>query len=124
MLTADDMLKFLTGQLEDKEIEYFKHHPEELVRKLDGATVEATVLFCDIVGFTKFSENHDLQKIRILLKTTLPAIAEEIRQSGGAVDKYIGDAVMAIFGFHRARWPSTHDTANGISCQASGREDP
>ena len=92
------MLKFLSGQLEDKEIEHFKHHPEELIGKLDGATVEATVLFCDIVGFTKFSENHNLQKIRMLLKTTLPAVAEEIRQSGGAVDKYIGDAVMAIFG--------------------------
>lgn len=92
------MLNFLSRQLSNKEIEYFKHHPEELIRKMDGITTEVTVLFCDIVGFTRFSEKHDLRKVRMLLKTTLPSITEEIRQSGGAVDKYIGDAVMAIFG--------------------------
>jgi len=98
MLTSNDMLKFLSKQLSSEEIEYFKRHPRQLLRKLDGVTMEATVLFCDLVGFTKFSEEHNLEKVRMLLNITLPPLAEEIRQSGGAVDKYIGDAVMGVFG--------------------------
>lgn len=98
MLTSKDMLKFLSNQLSSEEIRYFEHHPRQLLRKLDGATTEATVLFSDLVSFTKFSEEHNLEKVRLLIKTTLPPIAGEIRQAGGAVDKYIGDAIMAIFG--------------------------
>lgn len=98
MLTSNDMLAFLSNQLSREEREYFQQHPKQLLRRLDGATTEATVLFCDLVGFTRFSEGHSLEQTRMLLKTALPLIAEEVRQSGGAVDKYIGDAVMAIWG--------------------------
>jgi class 3 adenylate cyclase len=57
-----------------------------------------TVLFIDMAGFTSFSELADPEQIRILQREYFAALREVMRQYGGVIEKYIGDAVMAVFG--------------------------
>jgi predicted ATPase/class 3 adenylate cyclase len=57
-----------------------------------------TVLFIDMAGFTSFSELADPEQIRVLQREYFAALREVMRQYGGVIEKYIGDAVMAVFG--------------------------
>jgi len=65
---------------------------------LAGELREITVLFCDIRGFTTLSEGLAPQAIVRLLSRYFSAMVEEIQRQDGTVDKYVGDAVMALFG--------------------------
>jgi class 3 adenylate cyclase len=58
----------------------------------------ATVLFADLVGSTAFGSEQDPERTRALLDRFYDAMAEEIEQAGGTVEKFVGDAVMAAFG--------------------------
>jgi class 3 adenylate cyclase len=60
-------------------------------------TVEATVAFIDICGFTKISENEAPDKVVKLLNSYFDVMVKEIIDQGGFIDKFIGDAVMAVF---------------------------
>jgi class 3 adenylate cyclase/tetratricopeptide (TPR) repeat protein len=57
-----------------------------------------TVLFCDLVGFTAASEAADPEDVRARLRPYHARLREEIERFGGTVEKFIGDAVMAVFG--------------------------
>ncbi len=59
---------------------------------------EATVLFSDIVSFTKMSEGLPPSQIAQFIRDYLTAMTDIIFSYGGTIDKYIGDAVMALFG--------------------------
>jgi len=59
---------------------------------------EVTVLFSDIRGFTTISENLDAQELAALLNAYLTDMTKIIFRHQGTLDKYIGDAVMAIWG--------------------------
>jgi adenylate cyclase len=59
---------------------------------------EVTVLFSDIRGFTSISENLDAQELAALLNAYLTDMTKIIFRHQGTLDKYIGDAVMAIWG--------------------------
>jgi adenylate cyclase len=59
---------------------------------------EVTVLFTDIVSFTKMSEGLPPSELAAFVRTYLTAMTEVIFEHGGTIDKYIGDAVMALFG--------------------------
>ncbi len=65
---------------------------------LEGELREITVLFSDIRGFTTLSEGLPPQAIVRLLSRYFSAMVEEIQRQDGTVDKYVGDAVMALFG--------------------------
>jgi len=74
---------------------------EELLRKeieLGGEEREVTTLFSDVRSFTSFCEKRNPKEILSLLNIYLTRISAVIDQHGGVVDKYIGDAVMALFG--------------------------
>ncbi len=58
---------------------------------------EQTILFADLVGFTQKVESIEPKKIVELLNLALSAIVRSIQQNEGRIDKFMGDAVMAIF---------------------------
>jgi signal transduction histidine kinase/response regulator RpfG family c-di-GMP phosphodiesterase len=57
-----------------------------------------TILFSDIVGFTQMSNTLRSRRVAELLNEYLAAMTKAIFDSGGTVDKFVGDAVMALFG--------------------------
>jgi class 3 adenylate cyclase/tetratricopeptide (TPR) repeat protein len=57
-----------------------------------------TVLFADLVGFTTLAEGRDAEAVRDLLSQYFEVASETIRRYGGTVEKFIGDAVMAVWG--------------------------
>jgi len=63
-----------------------------------------TVLFADVVGFTSRAEQMDPEDVRALLSPFYARLRAELERFGGTVEKFIGDAVMALFGA-----PSAHE---------------
>src|SRR5919109_3729804 len=57
-----------------------------------------TVLFADLVGFTSRAERMDPEDVRALLAPYHAHLRSELERYGGTVEKFIGDAVMALFG--------------------------
>src|SRR6478672_8969720 len=57
-----------------------------------------TVLFADIVGFTSRSERMDVEDVRGTLAPYHTLLRDQLEHYGGTVEKFIGDAVMALFG--------------------------
>ncbi len=57
-----------------------------------------SVLFADLVGFTTFAEGRDAEEVRETLSSYFDAAREVISRYGGTVEKFIGDAVMAVWG--------------------------
>ncbi|QYZ67461.1 MAG: adenylate/guanylate cyclase domain-containing protein [Gammaproteobacteria bacterium (ex Lamellibrachia satsuma)] len=66
--------------------------------RLPNQQVDGSVLFCDIVGFTEFSENLPPDEVATMLNLYLGYIAEAANLSHGFVDKFIGDSAMILFG--------------------------
>jgi len=66
--------------------------------KLGGEMREATVLFSDIRSFTTLSENLNPEQVVNLLNRYFERMSRCITLNGGIVNKYIGDAIMALFG--------------------------
>ena len=62
-----------------------------------------SVLFADLVGFTTVSENRDAEEVRDLLSRYFETARTIIDRYGGTVEKFIGDAVMAVWGTPVAR---------------------
>jgi class 3 adenylate cyclase len=60
-------------------------------------TVEATIAFIDICGFTSISENESPDTVVKLLNNYFDVMVKEIIGQGGFIDKFIGDAIMAVF---------------------------
>src|SRR5215813_7855751 len=57
-----------------------------------------TVLFCDLVGFTAASDHADPEDVRARIRPYHARLRKEVEGFGGTVEKFIGDAVMAVFG--------------------------
>ena len=57
-----------------------------------------SVLFADLVGFTTLSESRDAEEVRALLSRYFDTCRRLIELYGGTVEKFIGDAVMAVWG--------------------------
>jgi class 3 adenylate cyclase/tetratricopeptide (TPR) repeat protein len=57
-----------------------------------------TVLFCDLVGFTARAESLDPEDVEAILRPYHERVRSELERYGGTVEKFIGDAVMALFG--------------------------
>src|SRR5947207_4235593 len=69
-----------------------------------GERRHLTVLFCDLVGSTAIAARLDPEEWRELVAEYHRAAAEAIERFGGYVAQYLGDGVMAYFG-----WPKAHD---------------
>ena len=57
-----------------------------------------TVVFCDLVGFTSRAESLDPEDVEAILRPYHERVRAELERHGGTVEKFIGDAVMALFG--------------------------
>jgi class 3 adenylate cyclase/tetratricopeptide (TPR) repeat protein len=57
-----------------------------------------TVLFCDLVGFTAASEQQDPEDVRARVRPYHARVRQEIERYGATVEKFVGDAVMAVYG--------------------------
>ena len=68
-----------------------------------GARRTVTILFSDIVGSTQLGERLDPERLQIVLTRYFDAMRAVIERHGGTVEKFIGDAVMAVFGIPRLR---------------------
>ena len=62
-----------------------------------------TVLFCDMVGSTALGERLDPEAVRRIVSLYFDAMAAVIDHHGGTVEKFIGDAIMAVFGIPTVR---------------------
>src|SRR5437588_3514966 len=76
----------------------------ESARTSPGERKLATILFADVVGFTSMSENADPEAVARTVDAAFRRMAEVVESHGGTVDKYLGDALMAVFGV-----PVAHD---------------
>lgn len=81
----------------DESVLHFMNRKEFEQSLLVNETIEATVMFVDITGFTTITENEPPDEVVQLLNEYLDVISQEIIKSGGYIDKFIGDEVMGVF---------------------------
>ena len=81
--------------LDPRQIAILQKSPEKL--KLGGEKRYATFLFTDVRGFTSLSESLEPEEVTYIMNKALTAQQTAVQKHGGMVDKYIGDAMMAIF---------------------------
>ena len=102
-------------------------HRDEIFQngQLDAKEMIATVMFSDIRNFTTISEGMKPRELLHWLNSYLGAMAECVQRHHGVVDKYIGDAVMAVFGIplpHRRAEEIQQDAINAVSAAISMQE--
>lgn len=76
-----------------------------------GTKSEVTLLFCDIVGFTRRAAQMDAHDVVDMLNDYLGPAAQAVGRHGGTVDKFIGDAMLAVFGSPE---PDLHQHENAV----------
>ena len=81
--------------LDPRQVKQLQDNPDLL--KLGGERKYCTMLFTDVRGFTNLSEQLEPEQVTELMNKTLTIQATAVKKYGGMVDKYIGDAMMAIF---------------------------
>lgn len=91
-------------------VEMIASNPEGI--RLGGINQKVTVLFCDIRGFTSMSETMQPEKVVEILNEYFSRVTDVIFDHGGTLDKYIGDAAMAIFG---APLTKGNDAVNAVN---------
>ncbi|TMG33759.1 MAG: hypothetical protein E6H94_10515, partial [Chloroflexi bacterium] len=72
--------------------------PGRAVEDLAEERRQVTVLFADLSGSTTLGERLDPEELRLVLASFFSALSRQLQAFGATIDKYIGDAVMAVFG--------------------------
>lgn len=85
--------------------------PQAFLSQMQGEHREMTVLFSDVRNFTRLSEGLPAAELAQLMNRYLSAQTVFVQQTGGTIDKYIGDAIMAFWG---APLPDASHAANAV----------
>jgi adenylate cyclase len=93
----DALARYLSSEVVDAVVA----NPDTL--KLGGERREVTVMFADVVGFTRLSETLPPETIVALLNELFTFATDIVHRQGGMVDKFIGDSVMAVWGLPHER---------------------
>ncbi len=104
--------QMLSGYVSKDVIDTIMEDPARL--ELGGVEVEATVLFSDIAGFSKISEKITPQELSTRLNEYFTRMGDVIMQRDGMINKYIGDAIMAIWGA-----PLENERHSILACEAA-----
>jgi adenylate cyclase len=91
--TRDAFARFVPSQVVDQVLARADRH-----LGLGGVRAEATVLFCDLRGFTTYAEGLPAERVIETLNHYLPEMTEAILDHGGTLVSYSGDGIMAVFG--------------------------
>jgi adenylate cyclase len=94
-LAERDRVRNLLGMVVSPEIATQLLHSD---LKLGGEEREVTILFCDLRDFSTLSEKMAPAEVLALLNRYLDRMSTIIERQGGVIDKYVGDAIMALFG--------------------------
>ena len=81
-------------------------NPASFFQTLGGVRKPVAVLFTDLRGFTAMTENADSHALIGMLNEYFGAMVEPILENHGSLDKYIGDAIMAVWGNIQSRGPA------------------
>src|SRR5258708_35260111 len=84
MYVDENVINFMAGREYEKSL-------------LENEPIQATVLFLDVCGFTSFSENVAADKVVKTINALFDLVVKEVIAQNGHVDKFMGDAVMAVF---------------------------
>jgi len=76
---------------------------DELTIRMGGEFVDATIMFTDIRGFTSLSEDYDAQQLVLDLNNYFELLVDVVFTHEGTLDKFIGDAIMAVWGTLESR---------------------
>jgi len=93
---ARDIRKMFSSYVSKRIVDELIRDPSKA--KLGGDRKEITVLFSDIRGFTSFSEKHQPEEVVSQLNEYLGAMTDIVFEYEGTLDKFVGDAIMALWG--------------------------
>ncbi|MFO0630943.1 MAG: adenylate/guanylate cyclase domain-containing protein [Polyangiales bacterium] len=88
----------------------------ETALSLGGARRTVTVLFADVAGFTPFAEAAPPERVVEFLNELFTVLTEVVFRHGGMVDKFLGDAVMAVFGAGSVAETPAEQCARALAC--------
>jgi adenylate cyclase len=97
-------------------------NPDSFYSSLRGVRLPATILFSDIVGFTGMTESADPEKLVAQLNEYLSRMTATVFENQGTLDKFIGDAVMAVWGNVASRGVAADARACAKAALAMRRE--
>jgi adenylate cyclase len=106
--TRNNLMRFLPGPLAEQVLS------GNLDIALGGRTYHGTILFSDIIGFTRMSESMPPTEVVSMMNAYFERMVPCIEREGGSIDKFMGDAIMAFWGI-----PFDKGEAAGSAVQAA-----